>query len=262
MIYNKLDLLVVSDLHAHMGDPTQSSSPSFLSTNSLYGDLNPITKIPELLKSENLAVDWVVSPGDLGDRAEPTAQKFAWDELERLRNKLGAKHLIATAGNHDLDSRRTSPDFDLKGSLQLLDPSFPIDLKCFEVGDGVYGDRYWSRNFAVIPFPDIDCTLLIINSCAFHGYTSPLNLKPGDEKPPDEHTRGKISSLTREAILKSVQNLTTRLNIVLVHHHPIKLPFVDDGNSLMIGGAELIDALKNTQKQWLIIHGHQHVPHL
>jgi hypothetical protein len=30
----------------------------------------------------------------------------------------------------------------------------------------------------------------------------------------------------------------------------------------MIGGDKLLDDLKGTGKQWLIVHGHQHVPHL
>jgi 3',5'-cyclic AMP phosphodiesterase CpdA len=254
---DKLDILVISDLHAHSGDPNLSASPSFLSTNSLYADLNPIAKIPDLLRSEDLFVDWIVTPGDLGDKADPSAQKFAWEELNRLKLSLEATHLIATAGNHDLDSRRAFPEFDLKGALQSLSPSFPIEMNCFMPNDGVFGDRYWSRNFVVIPFPDFDCTVLIINSCAFHGYAS-----ASDGRPPDEHTRGKLSALTREAVFEAIKRDKTRLNILLVHHHPVKLPYIEDGNSIMIGGGELIDTLKMTKRQWLILHGHQHVPYL
>ena len=199
---DKLDFLIVSDLHAHAGDPAHSSSPSLISTNSLYQGLNPIRAIPSLLKKESLSADWIVSPGDLGDRAEPGAQRFAWTELAWLRDKIAAELLIGTAGNHDLDSRRVFPDYDLKGTLQLLDPSFPIDLSCFENGDGVFGDRYWSRNFVVVPFLAYDCTLVIVNSCAFHGYTS-------EETSVAEHTRGKLSAVTRDAIVKAVNNGNT-----------------------------------------------------
>lgn len=257
MKYDCLDLLIVSDLHAHSGDPNLGNAPSFLSTNALYSDLNPIAKIPDLLKQEGLAADWIISPGDLGDKAVPEAQKFAWDQLSNLATEMKAKHLIGTTGNHDLDSRRAYPEFDPKGALQLLTPAFPLQMDCFASNDGVYADRFWSRNFVVVPFSDFDCTLVIVNSCAFHGYSA----GPGD-KASDEHTRGKLSSLTREAIYEAIKNVGTRLNIVLVHHHPIKLPFVEDGNSLMIGGTELIEALKLTERQWLIVHGHQHVPHL
>jgi hypothetical protein len=145
------------------------------------------------------------------------------------------------------------PDFDLKGTLQLLNPPFPINLDCFKIGDGVFCDRYWSRNFAVVPFSTYDCTLVIVNSCAFHGYAS-------DGPTVREHDRGKLSALTRDAIVKAVEASKTRLNLLLVHHHPIKIPFVPDGNSVMIGGSELISVLKSTKRHWLIIHGHQHYP--
>src|SRR4051794_20180505 len=125
---DSLQFLVVSDLHAHAGDPSNSNSPSLISSNSLYQSLNPIRAIPALLTKEGLSADWVVSPGDLGDRAEPVAQQFAWNELVWLRDTVSADLLIGTAGNHDLDSRRTFKDYDLKGTLQLLHPKFPIDL--------------------------------------------------------------------------------------------------------------------------------------
>jgi hypothetical protein len=252
---DSLQFLVVSDLHAHAGDPAHSNSPSLISSNSLYQSHNPIRSIPALLTKEGLAADWIVSPGDLGDRADPLAQEFAWNELVWLRDTISADLLIGTAGNHDLDSRRTFKDFDLKGALQLLHPKFPIELGCFTDGDDVFNDRYWSRNFVVVPFSDYDCTLVIVNSCAFHGYAS-------EEAIAAEHTHGKLSSLTRDAILKAVAPSKTRLNILLVHHHPIRLPFVPDGNSAMVGGSELISVLKSTKRQWLIIHGHQHYPYL
>lgn len=252
---DKLEFLVVSDLHAHGGDPSHSNSPSLISSNALFQALNPLNSIPSLLQKEGLSVDWIVSPGDLGDKAQPDAQRFAWNELERLRGELSAELLIGTAGNHDLDSRRVFPDFDLKGTLQLLNPTFPIDLSCYKEGDGVFCDRYWSRNFVVVPFTDYDCTMVIVNSCAFHGYAS-------EEAATAEYTRGNLSALTREAIVKSVAACATRLNLLLVHHHPIKLPFVPDGNSVMVGGTELISALKSTKRQWLVVHGHQHYPNL
>ena len=206
------------------------------------------------IREAGLSVDWIVSPGDLGDKAIPTAQSAAWRELERIRGAVGAKRLIATVGNHDIDSRRSFNDFDPKSSLQQLLPSFPLDCDCYEKNDNVYVDRFWSRNFVVVPFDEFDCTLLIINSCAFHGYSSDAR------KPPNEHLRGRISPLTIKAIEDSLKNRATRLNIALVHHHLIKHPRIDDGDSLMINAGLLIEALKNTGKQWLVIHGHQHTP--
>src|SRR3954470_1984884 len=111
---NKLDLLVISDLHAHAGDPEKSDAPSFLSTNALYDapTINPMTAIPDLIRKEGLRADWVISPGDLGDKAQPAPQAFAWTSLSRIRDELGATHLIGTTGNHDIDSRRAFPNYD------------------------------------------------------------------------------------------------------------------------------------------------------
>jgi 3',5'-cyclic AMP phosphodiesterase CpdA len=255
MTPSNLNVLVISDLHAHDGDPSKSSSPSYFSSNGLYSDpsINPLKTIPNVIQEAGLKVDWIVSPGDLGDRADPGAQLAAWQELERIRQAVGAKNLIATVGNHDIDSRRGFPEFDPKSSLQQLLPSFPLDCDCYDKNDNVYVDRFWSRNFVVVPFQEFDCTLLIINSCAFHGYSSDVR------KPPSEHLRGRISPLTLKAIKDSLKDRSTRLNLALVHHHLTKHPGIDDGDSLMNAGL-LIGILKETGKQWLVIHGHQHTP--
>jgi hypothetical protein len=253
-----LNILVISDLHAHSGDPRSGDAPSYFSTNSLYSssDINPLISIPQVINRAGLKVDWLISPGDLGDRANPSAQVQAWNELKRIKEELGASQLIGTAGNHDIDSRRSFPEFDPKSSLQLLVPGFPLQLDCYNADDRVYIDRFWSRNFVVVPFEQFDCTLLLLNSCAFHGYSSdPASL-------PNEHVRGRLSPLTRAAIETAIRGITSRVNITLLHHHVIKHPYIDDGNSLMIGGDMLIDTLKETKKQWLIVHGHQHTPYL
>lgn len=259
MIKKQLDILVISDLHAHPGDPRKGDAPSYYSTNSLYGapDVNPLAGITELIDKAKLHVDWVVCPGDLGDKADPVAQKLAWEQLEKLRSALSADYLFGTTGNHDVDSRRVVPDFDPKSALQLLTPTFPIDVKCYDAGDRVYADRFWSNNFVLVPFPEFDCSVLIINSCGFHGFASDPKKK---SKP--EHLNGKLSVLTLSAIKRATASLTTKLNIAIVHHHPIKVPFVEDGDSVMVGGDILIDHLKSTDRQWLVIHGHAHAPHL
>lgn len=258
MTKNSLDILVISDLHAHSGDPNKGNAPSIYSTNSSYSspDVNPLAGISALIKKSQLNVDWILCPGDLSDKAELSAQKAAWEHLEKIRSEIGASHLIGTAGNHDIDSRRLLADFDPKGALQTLAPVFPIKEKCYEPDDRVYADRFWSNNFVIVPFQKYDCSLVILNSCAFHGYSSDA------KKAPNEHLRGKLSPLTLSAIKIAIEKLTTRINILLVHHHPIKLPYVEEGNSVMVGGDKLLDVLKSTGKQWLLIHGHEHVPHI
>lgn len=252
-----LTILVISDLHAHNGDPKASAS-SYFSTNSLFSSEreNPLAGVASLIKAYGAVPNWLICPGDLGDKADPNCQRQAWDVLERIRAEIGAEHLIGAAGNHDLDSRRTYPEYDPKGALQTLVPSFPISIDCYQANDIVYSDRYWSNNFVVVPFEDLDCNLLVINSCAFHGYSSEA------DKPPNEHLHGRLSPLTLAAIQRELTRVRRRLNVALVHHHPRRHPWIDDGNSVMAGGEKLIECLKDTEQQWLVIHGHQHVPHL
>ena len=101
----QLNILVISDPHAHSRDPLASDTPSYYSTDSKYrtAELNPFVGLTEQIKSEGLKVDWIFAPGDLGDRADATAQKAAWDDLEKVRIVLGATLLFGTAGNHDIN---------------------------------------------------------------------------------------------------------------------------------------------------------------
>lgn len=255
---NSLNFLIISDLHAHPGDPHKGDAPSTFSTKSIYSapDINPLVEISSVIKRAGLSPDWILCPGDLSHQADIAAQAVAWEYLEKIRGELGAELLIGTTGNHDLDSRRSMPDFDPKSALQQLAPCFPISLPCFQPDDKVYKDRFWSNNFVIVPFDEFDCTLLIVNSCAFHGYSSDA------KKPANEHLRGKLSPLTLSAIKRATSATKTRLNILLVHHHPIKLPYVDEGNSIIIGADKLLDNLKESGKQWLVVHGHEHFPHL
>jgi len=257
MTAKKLNILVISDLHAHSAEPIASSA-SYCSTNPLYksADMNPLSGIPTLLAENSLRVDWVVSPGDLGDKAEPSAQSAAWTELKNIKIGVGATELIATAGNHDIDSRRSFPDFDPKSSLQTLDPAFPIATPAGPPGLAQYSDIFWSRNFVIVPFVEHDCSLVILNSCAFHGYSSDAN------SPPNEHLRGRISPQTASILKNEIHKLDTKLNILLVHHHLRPHPFINDGASYMLGGEKLVDTLKSSSKQWFVLHGHQHVPYL
>ncbi len=257
MTHNRLNVLVISDPHAHARDPLASDSPSYYSTDSKYrtAQLHPFVGLAQQIKAEGLKVDWIFAPGDLGDKADATAQKAAWDDLEEVRRSLGATLLFGTVGNHDVDSRRKIAEFDPKGTLQALVPTFPTKFACFEDDDKVFSDRYWSRNFVKIDFTDLSTKLIIINSSAFHGYQSE------NDKVPAEHLHGRISPITLDLIRKQLGS-PAAINIVLLHHHVRTHPWIKDGGSLAIGADRLLEMLKATDHQWIIVHGHQHVPHL
>jgi hypothetical protein len=65
-----------------------------------------------LLKHDHLTADLLLSPGDLGDKADPTGIQLGGQTLNRLKDQLEARELVASAGNHDVDSRYLDDDHD------------------------------------------------------------------------------------------------------------------------------------------------------
>jgi hypothetical protein len=66
MTLSNLDILVISDLHAHDGDPSKSSSPSYFSFNGLYsgGSINPLTTNRLILFDVLLAISCSTEASD------------------------------------------------------------------------------------------------------------------------------------------------------------------------------------------------------
>jgi calcineurin-like phosphoesterase family protein len=247
-----ISLLIVSDIHASANRLERDDAVSWFSTLPEYDQphRNPFIGIPELLEREELTVDLVLCPGDLADCAEPVAQEKAWARLEALRERIGARRLIGTVGNHDIDSRGVFSSFDPKTTLQSLTPIFPglQESDC---------DFFWSRNFVLTHEGDV--RFLVLNSCAFHGIHSgePTN-------PHREYIHGRVSDRTIEAILKNLNGDNWKLNVLLVHHHVYRNEHITSADySEMKNGMALIRALSdNTTAPWLIVHGHQHYPDL
>ena len=248
-----LRILVLSDLHAFVpsDSKTRTDDVSFLrATNAIVpGTPDPIQAAIDTICQEGLSVDWVVCPGDLADKANPDAQAFAWQKLEHLRHAVGAKHLIGTAGNHDIDSRLKHTEFDPKGALQSLQPLFPGI-------DELSSDRYWSRNFHV--FHEDRVLLLNVNSAAFHGMAS------ADSPNVKEYLHGRVSQRTIDAIAKTIQDKSADLHILLTHHHPERDQSIYDSDySEMQFGSKLLNDLQQlTASSWFVLHGHQHYPRL
>jgi hypothetical protein len=243
-----LRLLILSDLHAYRPSEISQRVPSFLVASDRGNPANPIRAIPAVLKEEGLAVDWVVCPGDIADQADPDAQTFAWNELRELKDALKAKVLLSTAGNHDLDSRLQFSNYDPKGHLQSLIPTFP--------GIAAVSDQYWSRNYHIYEKGDV--RLVNLNSAAFHGFKAetPASIA--------EYRHGRVSERTIDAIVREVKNRKFHTNILLTHHHPYRNEdiFDDDYSNMQMGGKLLAELAVATSSSWLVVHGHQHYPSL
>jgi len=242
----KLSLLIVSDLHAFDRRlEGESSDPSHLKVGAPDDQpvKNPLAGALKLIDEQDIKADLVVCPGDLGDKARPIGIQFAWDSLEKLRQASGAKAVVSTVGNHDVDSRYKASDPDPKGFLQSLNPPFPFDSRDLL-------DQYWARHFAILS-PTPTSRIVVLNTCAFHGLA--LN----------ELEFGRISDRTLTAVESELDNAGTRaINILMCHHHPhrhaeIELGDYDD----MRNGQQLLDLLGTGRfGEWIVIHGHKHHP--
>lgn len=237
-----LRAFIASDLHVHCQDGDHK--PSFLDARAdeTSPGSHPVTGLKALIDKEGLRADLLLCPGDLGDKAVPEAIRRGWRWLNELQTALGARQTLATAGNHDVDSRYTHNDHDARGVLQALQPSFPVsNERDF--------DRYWSRHYVVLVSDQYRVVLL--NSSAFHGSGC------------DEYQRGRITQSTLEMLAADLKDADDeRINILLCHHHPHPHSELNLGEAdLMLGGQLLLDLLgSGSVGQWIVIHGHKHHP--
>lgn len=245
-----IKIAIVSDLHAF--EPSaigpKDPTPSWLGVGQHENSTgqNPIFGIKKLIKDESLTADYLLCPGDLSHQSHPSATGFAWKAVNEISKQLGAE-LIATPGNHDVDSRVQHNAYDAKGMLQELNPRFPVSA------DADY-DRFWSRHFVLLERGDV--RFLVINSSAYHGNSVTSNGTP-------EYQHGRLADRTLNAIKATLDGKGT-LNIALCHHHPIPHEDFSSGAAdIMQGGAELIKLLASGSfGEWLIVHGHKHMPKL
>lgn len=235
---------VLSDLHAYAGDPP-SLPPSLLNTR-LPEDQpgqHPFVGLAQLIRSEKLMADALVCCGDMGDKASPEGIPWAWQWVHRIRHALGADCVVATSGNHDVDSRYIYTGHDAKGVLQSLNPPYPF-------GDEAVNDRYWARNVVVDTIGD--ARFVVLNSAAYHGVG-------------EEWEHGRISQRTLAYLKKTLDaHPPAAANILVCHHHPFRFGDIDlTDYSEMKGGETLIDLLgSGDHGRWLVVHGHRHWPHL
>lgn len=241
-------LLVVSDIHA-FSDREKKASGSVVDLSGGPGsNFNPLDALVENAKRWGISPDFLVCAGDICNKADFGGLERAWAKLHRLREELGAQNVLATCGNHDLDSRFIieQDDPDPKGALLALHPPFPFPEENLS-------NKFWARNYAIVQGPN-NVVIVILNSCAFHG---------GEQT---EIDHGRVSQRTIEELAKDLSRIeNASAHILICHHHPIQLPGwqgrVD--KDFMQRGQVLLDRLcTTTNSPWLIIHGHRHSPKL
>lgn len=241
-----LTVAVVSDLHAYSEPIANVPSRLNIAAPEDQPNIHPLAGLSKLITDNDLKADLLLCAGDMGDKANPAATKYAWSKLQEIGRNIQAESIIATAGNHDMDSRHLHNHFDAKGCLQSLMPPFPgfaTEELC---------DRYWSRNFAILEGDS--WRLLVLNSSAYHG---------AGKDPDKEREHGRVSEKTLCAIKAQLEKSKTKsLNLLLCHHHPIRNNGISDKDySEMEGGDGLLQILGcGDFGQWVVIHGHKHHP--
>lgn len=237
-------LLVLSDLHAFEGADTGSPSMLPVSAASGRADLLFSSCLDKVREVAPAGVDVVICPGDLTDKIDEGALRAAWLRLCDLADNLNAT-LVATAGNHDYDSRGqrgVSP----KQALLRLNPPFPA-------GQPTSREQYFTWDVASVD--GLRLELLTLNSSANHGLIR-------DEKPEYEHGRVLPVTVERVRHLLEARESRQEIRVLVTHHHVQPLPVLDLHDRSTMEDAHLLTEVLAEDGQWIIIHGHKHRPYI
>lgn len=235
-------LVIISDLHPCYAKEDVKAESFLNMAGSWDARVNPVAGFYNIVQEENLQADYLLCPGDIGNKADPSSITFGWQQLQRMSEKLGAS-LLAVPGNHDHDSRLIFHGFDPKYHLQSLQPAFPFIEEAKNAS-------FWAWHWA--SFEQAQCRFILLNTSAFHGLS-------------DEFLHGRLSPRTLGDIIRYIEDTEERaVNVVLCHHHPQRLDemFMSDYEA-MDGGSELVSKLSDgLSGNWLIVHGHKHAPRI
>ncbi len=233
-------LLIVSDLHAEVSDASQDTR---LLMKSDKGFSEGILKAVERYAGN---VDYLVCSGDISNQSKPGSLEAGWGFVKELARRcdLDLARIIVTPGNHDHESRLGDRKYCPKHQMQYGLPDFPFD-------NHQDNTHFWAWNWVVREYDEFN--LLVVNSSAYHGYS-------------DEWSHGRVSMQATDAILSYINSESVskkKFNILLTHHHPSKMDYVDESEDYeaIDGGDYLLENIQKTRKgPWLIIHGHKHYP--
>lgn len=251
-------LAIASDLHYVQPSPGTVSMPA-VAQGSPVGDpmrglLTRIDREHKGSEESEFKADYLICPGDVTNQASAEGFEAGWGQLKALQSALGARHLIATTGNHEVHSRAGEKD-NLPGlSTHAIDPLAAIqrhsDYPCTSLSDEARW-VYWGRGYQIIEEPGV--LFVLINSSHFHPTTRA-----------NEFERGRISDIAleqlRSDLARHIASDKKRVFVALLHHHPIphEAGTAPEENIQMHNGSQLIRMLEDTNVAWLVIHGHKH----
>ncbi len=241
-----ISIAVLSDLHFCSHEKGATHTHALVGAN-LPRRQNPAADLEELISSEDLRADAILTPGDLTTMSCGIGLNAAWELLAKIYNSMHASALIAATGNHDVESRDVDKAPDIWERLKLLSPYYPSPQI-----DELERFRYFSEHYMVT---DLEwCRIVSLNTCNTHA------------RGKDEYEKGRVTEYTVSSLTKHLNKLPRKqINILLCHHHPSALPELSDhldDYSEMVHGAKLISELEQREENWIIIHGHKHFPNV
>jgi hypothetical protein len=243
---------IISDPHAVSGHAHRHDTHARWET-AADPTLNPFAAVRQLIErshemggAEPLTADALLCPGDLANRLNEGGLAYAWKELEDIAGLLGAQRILATAGNHDVLRPEKIPagadDDAWVAALRKLTPAFPSA----HAGEA---ERYFIDDFMVAEGER--WRVIALNSCANHS-------EPG------QAWHGKVEEKTLQHIKHKIAHCRKDVNVLMCHHHPVEWTHLGiQDTSHMQGGDRLLRCLGDDDPaNWIVLHGHRHVPAL
>ncbi|MFO0992049.1 MAG: metallophosphoesterase [Hyphomicrobiales bacterium] len=252
MSIRPLSLAIVSDLHIG----SKACTPD-LRGQPISGRRTFLDQFSEFIKTNAIAADFLVLPGDMSEIADPHEFDKASNLVEAVASELKVKSdsVFFVPGNHDVDWSVLKQEVD--GKAQPIHPvrwgqrydgirnSANVFAKSLSCGTGTYFEQphfaYWQK-------PEVVCV----------GYNSSWHDKPGQQ-----HTGNinlddlaQLSSRFDELRLQDFHGV----KIFLVHHHVLQYAQVLWEDVSIAQNAEaLLDVLEKFKFD-LLVHGHRHIP--
>jgi hypothetical protein len=242
MSLKKLSIAIISDLHCH---PSRNKKEEGENTTYLLTDMlrspaenHPVESFLKVIKTEELEVNITLCPGDFTDKSNRQGFLMGWSFCLEMNRELNSDEIIATIGNHDVDSFGSASTYSFENAKGIKQ-GFPLK-------EEKERNMFWAQGCVFLERENF--RILVINSSHFH-YNK------------DEAKKGKVDHNLISYIDEYMErNIDDKISLALSHHHPVD--HSRDGlgpEDTIVNGDDLIEVLGKFKFD-LFIHGHKHDP--
>jgi putative uncharacterized protein orf8 len=251
-------VLVLSDVHASSRDDAKYNSKVALNNSLAFGPRDPLTDLQRAAKHilDWQSVDLLLAPGDFVDRGDAPSIPRVWETFQTIGEILDVP-VIGTLGNHDVVVKSPSLSDSIKPARERLS-NFPTS-------DQLLNEHYWERNWCISEQPKF--RILVVNTVA--------SAKP--EKSLQTHELNKMKLALEQghiscSMIREIDHAINQIQpdnkipILLLHHHArdvISEKRFESEYGPTQNVSQLIHMLDNhvaCTGQWMIVHGHKHLP--